>query len=215
MKLNKKFFSIGISVVAFTVIILPAVSSAEVLTRQLQLGMSGADVTALQTFLAKDNTIYPQGIISGYFGSLTKSAVSNFQARNGISSVGRVGPVTLVAINAQMNNGMTAGLDRIAPSISSINVSPSNNSVNISWNTNENASAVVYYGTSPLSITEGSPSSGVTIGGSSVLVSTSLQSVHSTTISNLNSNTNYYYVLYVRDVGGNESVSLSSMFKTN
>jgi len=64
-------------------------ANAATLTRQLELGMRGDDVSSLQTFLAQDVTIYPQGLVTGYFGSLTKSAVSNFQARNGISTVGR------------------------------------------------------------------------------------------------------------------------------
>ncbi len=187
----------------------PIVTNAQMLTRQLQQGMSGSDVSSLQSFLAKDATIYPQGLVTGYFGTLTTSAVSNFQSRNGIATVGRVGPVTLAAINAQMNG------DAISPSMSSINVSTGSTSANISWNTNENASAIVYYGTSPLSMIEGSPTSGVTIGGSSLLVNTNMQSSHTATISNLNSNTTYYYVLYVRDTNGNESVTWPTTFRTN
>ncbi len=38
---------------------------ADTLTRQLEEGNSGADVTSLQTYLAKDPTIYPQGLITG------------------------------------------------------------------------------------------------------------------------------------------------------
>lgn len=176
------------------------------LTRQLELGMKGADVSILQTFLAKDATIYPQGLVTAYFGSLTKSAVSNFQARNGISTVGRVGPVTLAAINAQLNG------DQYSPSISGVTVSVANTSAYLSWNTNENASAVVYYSTSPLSMIEGSA---VTIGGSSVLAHSDLRSVHSTTLEYLNTNTMYYYVIYVRDALGNESITWPSTFRIN
>src|SRR6185436_15994829 len=84
----------------------PSVSFADTLNRELQKGMSGSDVSALQTFLAQDNTIYPQGLVTGYFGPLTFSAVSNFQSRNGIATVGRVGPITLAEINRQMASGM-------------------------------------------------------------------------------------------------------------
>lgn len=201
---------IGASVVLSAALIaMPFVASAEMLTRQLQLGMSGSDVSTLQVFLAKDATIYPQGLITGYFGSLTKSAVSNFQARNGISSIGRVGPVTIAAINTQMNG------DNSSPWINPVSVSVTGQSATLSWNTNENASAVVYYGTSPLSMTEGSPTNGVTIGGYSMLVHTDLRTSHSATLTSLNANTVYYYVVYVKDGAGNESVTWPAVFQTS
>ncbi|KND47757.1 MAG: hypothetical protein AB201_02385 [Parcubacteria bacterium C7867-006] len=187
----------------------PVIASAEMLTRQLQQGMSGADVSLLQTFLAKDATIYPQGLVTGYFGTLTTSAVSNFQARNGIATVGRVGPITLAAINNQMNG------DNTSPFIYSVNVNVSNTGANLSWNTDENSSSVLYYGTSPLSMIEGSQTTKVTIGGSSVLVDTNLQSSHSTSLTNLSPNTTYYYIVYVRDSLGNESITWPSTFHTN
>ena len=88
----------------------------------------------------------------------------------------------------------------------------SNTSATLNWNTNENSSAVVYYGTSYPSLTEGA---NVTIGGSSTLAHTDLRSSHSAVLSALNSNTMYYYVLYVRDGQGNESVSWPATFRTN
>jgi hypothetical protein len=188
---------------------LPQSASAAMLYRQLQLGMRGADVSDLQVFLATDATIYPQGLVTGYFGSLTKSAVSNFQARNGIATVGRVGPQTMAVINAQMAAGMG---DRISPMLSSISVSPSTNTATINWNTNENAAAIIYYSTSPIFMQEGS---NVTIGGSSLLVHTDLRSSHTASLSGLNSNTTYYYVIYVRDGSGNESISWPATFNTN
>ena len=62
---------------------------------------------------------------------------------------------------------------------------------------------------------EGSPSTGVTIGGSSVLVNTYLQSSFSATLTNLSPNTIYYYVIYVRDGAGNESITWPTTFRTN
>lgn len=182
---------------------------ADTLTRQLEQGMSGADVSSLQVFLAKDSTIYPQGLVTGFFGLMTKTAVSNFQTRNGIASVGRVGPVTLSVINQQMNG------DNSAPVISSLNVSTTNSSVTMNWYTSENAAAIIYYSTSPISMLEGSPTSAVTIGGSSFLVHTDLRSVHSATLIGLQSNTVYYYVVYVRDGSGNENITWPSTFQTN
>lgn len=210
IKITNSFVGVSFALSALVFALVPTLANADtLLTRQLQQGMSGADVSSLQAFLAKDATIYPQGLVTGYFGTLTTSAVSNFQAKNGIATVGRVGPVTLSAINSQMNG------DSTSPSINSVNVNVTNNSSSLSWNTNENSSSVLYYATSPMYMIEGSATTGVTIGGSSVLVNTYLQSSHSTTISNLSSNTTYYYVIYVRDGLGNESITWPATFRTN
>lgn len=207
-------FVIASALLTLIAVSVPTTSFADTLYRQLELGMTGGDVSSLQTFLAQDNTIYPQGLVTGYFGSLTKSAVSNFQARNGISSIGRVGPVTMAAINLQMN-GAVLGNDRSAPVISSLALNMTNNSVTMNWNTSENSSAVVYYSTSPISMIEGSATTAVTIGGSSVLVHSDLRSSHSAMITGLQSNTTYYYVVYVRDSVGNENITWPSTFNTN
>src|SRR3989338_5621656 len=135
---------------ATVMMVMQLMASAATLYRQLELGMSGSDVRDLQTFLAQDVTIYPQGLVTGYFGSLTKSAVSNFQVRNGIANVGRVGPITMAVINTQMGGGNVVGFDRFAPVISSLNLSTTNTTVVLNWNTSENASAIVYYSTSPI-----------------------------------------------------------------
>jgi hypothetical protein len=190
-------------------------ASAATLYRQLELGMRGSDVSSLQTFLALDSTIYPQGLVTGYFGVLTKAAVSNFQVRNGILNVGRVGPITMAAINAQMNGGNTVGFDRYAPTISLLSVSTTQTAATINWNTSENSSAVVYFSTLPLSMIEASSNSAVTIGGSSLLVHADLRLSHSAAITGLQSNTTYYYVVYVKDGSGNESVTWPATFHTN
>lgn len=215
-KISSRFLiQTGIFAVALLVMCMPFVAHGDMLTRQLQLGMSGADVSSLQTFLAQDNTIYPQGLITGYFGSLTKSAVSNFQARNGIATVGRVGPVTIAAINAQMGNGSTVGTDNVAPSIYSLNLSTTNSSVTMNWNTSENSSAIVYYSTQPIQMTEGSATNAATIGGNSVLIHTDLHASHTATLTGLQANTTYYYVVYARDASGNETITWPTTFTTS
>jgi len=47
----------------------------------LKYGDSNDAVKLLQTWLAKDAAIYPQGIVSGYFGSATRAAVIKFQEK--------------------------------------------------------------------------------------------------------------------------------------
>ncbi len=75
------------------------------LARELTLGMSGEDVKLLQELLATDPSIYPEGIVSGYFGALTEKAVKRLQEKDGLESVGRVGPKTRARLNELLANG--------------------------------------------------------------------------------------------------------------
>ncbi|OGY12156.1 MAG: hypothetical protein A2741_01780 [Candidatus Zambryskibacteria bacterium RIFCSPHIGHO2_01_FULL_43_27] len=208
--------SAGLIVAMVLIMGIPTSASAALLYRQLEEGMTGSDVSDLQTFLARDNTIYPQGLVTGFFGSLTKSAVSNFQARNGISTVGRVGPITLAAINAQMGgSGSTTGFDRQAPIIYTVSIGTSSSGATVNWNTSENASAIVYYSTNPIAMSEATANSSVTIYGTSLLVHSDLRTSHSASITGLQGNTTYYYVVYVKDANGNETITWPSTFRTS
>jgi len=213
--LKGALLSVGLLVAAFVFVGAPAVSYAASLYRQLELGMSGSDVGVLQTFLAQDATIYPQGLVTSYFGSLTKSAVSNFQVRNGIDSVGRVGPVTLVAINAQMSGGSTSGSDVNAPTISSVKVSTGRTTATIDWDTSENSSATIFYNTSPITLTEGTAFTDVNVSGSRFLAHSDFQTSHNANLTDLDSDTKYYYVVYVKDAAGNESLTWPETFSTD
>ena len=75
--------------------------------RTLRLGSSGADVSALQSFLIQQG-VYPAAIVSGYFGRLTQQAVIQFQekyqteilAPYGLTvGTGIVGPATRAELN--------------------------------------------------------------------------------------------------------------------
>src|SRR3989344_4829755 len=73
----------------------PLAALAVELNSDLSLGNRGENVRELQKFLAGDAAIYPEGIISGYFGLLTKEAVIRFQKRENITpALGYVGPKT-------------------------------------------------------------------------------------------------------------------------
>lgn len=207
------FIAAGLLAVAVFVTSTPSFASADAINRQLELGNSGSDVSTLQTFLAKDVTIYPQGLVTGYFGSLTKSAVSNFQVRNSIPSVGRVGPVTLVAINAQITGGMNSGADVSAPWISGVSVGVNTNSAIVNWNTSEGARGVVYYSNTPLTMYE-HPNS-VDVSGYTALTDSILRNSQSVTVSGLQPNTVYYYLVYSTDQAGNVSITLPASFRTN
>lgn len=202
---------LALALIAFA---LPTLTFADTLNRELQLGMSGNDVSLVQAHLAKDNTIYPQGIVSGYFGSLTKSAVSNFQARNGIATVGRIGPATLQALNAQMAGGgsVVIGMGGIAPTLSSVNISTSRNGATVNWNASQNTKGVVYYSTSPLATTEREHS--VDVVGIAAMTDMNYRSSHNVAITNLQANTTYYYMIYTTNQSGDVSVTVPTTFQT-
>lgn len=210
IRMIKKICVLAVSLLT----VVPFIAQAETFNRQLQVGMRGTDVSMLQTFLAKDSTLYPQGIVTGYYGFLTKSAVANFQARNGISAVGRVGPATLPVLNAQYSGG-TSTFDDSASIISNVTVTTNSSSSNVGWNTNESAKAIVYYSTSPLVTYERENS--VDVSGNLVMTGmtdTSVRSSHLVSLSNLQSNTTYYYMIYTTDQSGNVSVTVPSTFRT-
>lgn len=185
---------------------------ADTINRYLSTGMSGTDVSLVQTFLARDTSLYPQGLVTGYFGGLTKTAVINFQNRNGIDPVGRIGPATLPVLNAQMNGAVMS--NGTAPAIYNVSVGMNQNTATVAWNTGENASALIYYSTSPLMLTEASASSDVTVSGTSMVVHTDQRTAHSANITGLQSNTTYYYLIYSRDASGNASVTWPATFHT-
>jgi peptidoglycan hydrolase-like protein with peptidoglycan-binding domain len=83
----------GMSIMFATLLSIGLTSSALAyypIQSQLDFGETNADVTNLQTFFKDNPAIYPEGIVSGYFGSLTRSSVQRFQAQYGLDQVGRV-----------------------------------------------------------------------------------------------------------------------------
>ncbi len=72
--------------------------------RPLALGMRHTDVSKLQEALKTDSSIYPEGVVSGYFGPATLKAVKKFQEKYGLASpgaagYGTVGPKTRAKLN--------------------------------------------------------------------------------------------------------------------
>lgn len=74
------------------------------LRRTLARGISGDDVEDLQELLASDPDLYPEGLVTGYFGPLTEAAVKRLQERFGIDQVGIVGPITRGTVNKLFRN---------------------------------------------------------------------------------------------------------------
>jgi hypothetical protein len=113
-KRNSIIIGLCVAILATSAVLFTPRASAQVtgsINSQLEIGMSGPAVTQLQTFLAMDSSIYPEGLVTGYFGSLTRAAVLRFQARYGIDQVGRVGPQTLARINAFIASGGFGGVE--------------------------------------------------------------------------------------------------------
>ncbi len=203
--------SISFSLVLLLSLVITGTAHADTLYRQLEVGMKGSDVAALQTFLATDITLYPQGLVTSYFGFLTKSAVANFQSRNGLPAVGRVGPATLPIINAQMNGTVTVSAES-APAIYGARADVSRNGAQIVWATNEAAKGVVYYSSSPLSTYENVNS--VSVNGSLAMTDENFRGAQNVSITGLQASTIYYYMIYTTDQQGNVSVTWPSTFKT-
>ncbi|MBI2086890.1 MAG: peptidoglycan-binding protein [Candidatus Zambryskibacteria bacterium] len=64
------------------------------ITRALAKGATGDDVKQLQEFLKTIPGVYPEGLVTGYFGPLTEQAVRRLQEKEGIEAIGIVGPRT-------------------------------------------------------------------------------------------------------------------------
>jgi len=77
---------------------------------------SGGEVSALQSWLVSHNFLtMPAGVSMGYFGSLTKAAVTAYQASVGLPSTGYVGPLTVAKLNAGTTGSMTTGTTWACP----------------------------------------------------------------------------------------------------
>lgn len=179
------------------------------LTSQIGLGSQGANVTSLQTFLAANPSMYPEGIVSGYYGSLTEAAVKRFQVQYGIDPVGRVGPLTLAKINSLITGGGLSGTsDMSGPQFLSFSQSVGANSATFTWTTNEIASAKVFYHTGWITMNEGDINS---VGFGSTNGLTAMNDGLSRTnqqvvLTGLMPNTEYHFVVVSTDAQGNVSV---------
>ena len=87
-----------------------AVQQKVLLTKQMALGAKGEQVTILQTNLASDPDIYPNGQVTGYYGRATRAAVGRFQEKYKLGTpstpgYGGVGPLTLAKFNEVYGGG--------------------------------------------------------------------------------------------------------------
>lgn len=206
---------ISLAVLAVSLFVVPMAHAA--VASPMSVGSSGGNVRELQEFLSTDSAVYPSGIVSGYFGSLTEAAVTQFQVAYGIPQVGQVGPITAAKINDIMATGF--GLNTSAPVMSNLTVSQVNpTSVMISWNTNELARGQVFYDTNTIESDETTgPYQLAYVSGMAASMNGNLSVGNSQSIelTGLQPNTFYYYVARAIDQSGNMSMSMTESFQTN
>lgn len=97
--------------------VLPGVRVCAAPQRTLGRDDTGEDVANLQIFLAHDKAIYPEGAVTGYFGSATEHAVQRWQAQQkivssgtpGSTGYGLVGSRTRSALQQMWSCGGTVG----------------------------------------------------------------------------------------------------------
>lgn len=176
----------------------------------LDFDARNSEVTELQTFLATDVSVYPEGLVTGYFGTLTQKAVQRLQCKYNIicsgtpatTGYGRVGPKTMALINSLL---VGTGVDVHAPVISNVAVSTQPTSTTVSWNTNENARSKIRYSTTfPFLYASAAAAADATVDMTSSVMLTGLQP-----------NTVYYYNLESVDAKGNIMWTVpSNTFKT-
>ncbi len=106
------------TVVPVALVVTPAKTAAaspSLLKADLARGSQNSEVSMLQALLAQDKALYPEGSVTGLFGPATERAVKRFQAKYGISQVGRVGPATREKLNQVYLNAVPAVAPAAAP----------------------------------------------------------------------------------------------------
>lgn len=208
-------------------LIIPFYANAAI-TQTLDFGDSNAEVTELQTYLATNSSYYPSGLVTGYFGELTRAAVERFQTAQGIvtsgtpatTGYGRVGPLTLSRLNALLggvgsNPGSNVSWDTV-PTLSAPSVQLTNTTATFTWTTNEPTLGEVYWNQAPLVVNEATgPRQTPFVSGTLATDAGGLQRSHTVTISNLEANTLYHFLVRGIDSAGNMSTTWPSTFRTN
>lgn len=221
----KNVLSSGLIAAALAISLFGADLASAAITRSLDIGTSGSDVTELQTYLTTNPSMYPSGLITGYFGSLTQGGVQKFQTAQGIVSsgspestgYGRVGPQTMTRLNTLMGSsggGILSG--EASPILSGLSVQAGQTSATFTFNTNVGTKGQAYYDVTPIRFDEATgPRQLPYVSGMASLDEGGLQTNHSITVQNLQRNTTYYYLVRGVDGVGRMSMIWPSTFRTN
>ncbi len=68
----------------------------------IKVGYQGDSVKVIQEVLKTDKSIYPEGLVTGYYGPLTAKAVTRFQSQAGLSATGVLDVETKERIEAKL-----------------------------------------------------------------------------------------------------------------
>jgi peptidoglycan hydrolase-like protein with peptidoglycan-binding domain len=166
----------------------------------------------LQKFLASNHDIYSTGLVTGYFGSMTKTAVKNFQYAYDLTIDGIAGANTKNKVNSLILGGK--GMDIYSPSISNMSVIPSGKNVTFTFNSNEAVKATVFYDTNRIIWSETEVSYGTPFISGAGVSDATFTTNKQITVNNLSANTIYNYTVLVTDASGNFSVTWPSAFVT-
>ncbi len=101
------FFALAIPVVLLAETTLPSSTisgqtttdtTVKLFPKPLKAGDATQDVKNLQNILKNDQTIYPEGLVTGYYGKLTEEAVKRLQEKYGLPKTGIVDESTQAVI---------------------------------------------------------------------------------------------------------------------
>jgi peptidoglycan hydrolase-like protein with peptidoglycan-binding domain len=95
--MKKYSIFVAISVLSFPLLtgaVVSTTATSPIFSATLQRGATSADVSTLQTMLKTSSTIYPAGLVTGYFGPATETAVKKLQAKYNLPQTGIVDSAT-------------------------------------------------------------------------------------------------------------------------
>jgi peptidoglycan hydrolase-like protein with peptidoglycan-binding domain len=99
-----KYIKTFVMALIFTILFSSVAQAEQLGSRTLRAGMSGEDVSELQTLLKRLG--YFNTSVTGYYGNVTKSSVLNFQSAYGLSRDGIAGSKTIYQLKYE--NGVAA-----------------------------------------------------------------------------------------------------------
>lgn len=85
------------------------------LTRSLKFGDRGNDVAELQKYLSLNAGVYPEGLVTGYYGPATEKAVQRWQSAHGIVGSGDARTTGWGVVGARTRAGMANCSTIVAP----------------------------------------------------------------------------------------------------
>jgi len=145
-------------------------------------GATNDDVKRIQELLATDKEIYPDGITSGFFGPATQRSIRNLQERFGLDPVGVVGPATTALLErliSQRNTDGTYPSDILDPARPTGTVAGATTNTGNTSTIPPNIQALLdqVAQLQQQTLTDSTPSTGSTSGGSSASNSTGIDRI--------------------------------------